>query len=138
VTLDELHERLHRRTRFGRSEVDCGDELTLQREHDLLGDGLAGLVLACGRRRGGVTTTVSSSTGATRGGLRGEHAERRRRCALARPASADSSTIPPRGVHDAQGGLAGEEPAEIRPAVPASRQVDGEGIGVPHEIHSDD
>ena len=101
--LGERQERPHRLGRLGRGDVD-GErhEVAAQREHDLLGDRLARLVLRLGRRRAEVRRdddVVELEQRRLGGRLRARtRRSRRRRCGPSRiaSASASSSTMPPR------------------------------------------
>ena len=79
-SLGERHERLHGRVRLGGGEVDRErHELAAQREHDLLGDGLARLVLRLDRGRAEVRRdhdVVELEQRRLGGGLVREHVER--------------------------------------------------------------
>ena len=142
--LDERHERLHRRARFGRREVDGeGDELALEREHDLLGDGLAGLVLRFRGRHAEMRRDdhgVELEQRRLGGGLGGEHVERGAGDATLAHGIGERGFVDDpaaRGVHDAQRGLGVREELGRDQArgIGRLRQVDGEEVGAADEVH---
>ena len=141
--LGERHEGLHRRVGFGGREIHRErHELAPQREHDLLCDGLPGLVLCFHGGRAEMRRDdygVELEQRRLGGGLGEEHVERSSGDAtLAHRVSQGDfvDDAPARGVHDAQGRLGvgqqlgGDEPERVR----RLGQMDGEEVDPRHQL----
>ena len=141
--LGERHERLHRRARLRGREVHRErHELAAQREHDLLGDGLARLVLRLRRRRAEVRgdhDAVELEQRRLGGGLLDEHVERGAGDAAVAHRVGERGFVDDAaagGVDDPQRRLGvGEQLGVDQPdRVGRLRQVDGEEVGARHEL----